>query len=372
VTFHSADSPVPSGSDPDLPPDDVVDQFEHAILTRNRSTINQQDLWAMWNDADPGWAGKSIARTRLATALERLADHGSIELPASGGRLWDHSNPALPLRIRVPTSRRPSSQLLDAAAEPWAPTMRWAAEWIRTAHPPQHLRLAAVEINRWLLAVTGRTPPRVAREERSLHIFNDEKRLARLTDSALFEPGRLALDDLYCDAPLGSLRIARLAAEGPVLVVENKSTFDSAWRTQCEARTRYAAVVFGGGDSVSPLAADLASLQQLVDVCASGFDYAGDLDIAGIQAAAAFADAGRNAGLDVRMARPLWEALAACEPTGEDLTADPSEIPAASQAAQELKLPDAVLAHLAAGQRIPQERLDRTALTDTTWWAPPL
>lgn len=353
------------------PPSDVTAAFENELLSNAKIRIDRASLWSMWNRADPAWAGQWASRARLAHALTTLSDAGTIELPATGGRSWDTALPPLPGWVAVPANRSPGTLLLDPATEPWAPPMDWTAEWIRTTRPPQTARLAAVQINRWLLSTVGRTPPRVAREERSLHIFGDEKKLAILTAGAMFAPGSLSLDDLACDAPLGSLRIARLSDHGPVLVLENKSTFDSAWRAlKSDEHARYAAVVFGSGDAAPSLADDLAHLEQTLAITATRFDYAGDVDIAGVEAAALFTRAATAKGLPAAMALTLWDAVGQAPPTGEDLTGEVSQRPAALRHAAALGLPDSVAHRLSEGMRVPQERIDRTALSDTTWWTP--
>jgi hypothetical protein len=248
---------------------------------------------------------------------------------------------------------------------------RWAPQWIRAARPSLPLRQAAVQINRWLQSTLGTTQHRVAREERSLHIFSDEKRLARLSDGALFAPGRLRLDDLSCDAPLGHLRAARLGVRGPVLVVENKATFDSAWRAQrASTAPTYAAVVFGSGDAVTTLVHDLVHLDQLIGVTLTACYYAGDVDVAGVEAAASFHAACAAAGLVARMAVPLWDAVARADPTGDDLTAPAERATVARDTVIRLGLPASVGHRLEHGVRVPQERVDRQALADLAWWAP--
>ncbi|MEU6192059.1 hypothetical protein ACWEKR_08220 [Nocardia sp. NPDC004573] len=333
--------------------------------------IGRKQLLALWSSSDAAWSNTSHARLRLADALNRLQAQGVIELPARDGQLWDSSLTPLPHRITVPANRSEIVRALDPASEPWVPELKWAAGWIRAARPPQRLRWAAARINKWLLTTHGKLRHRVAREERSLHIFDDEKQLAILAATALFADDRLSLDDLACDRPIGGLRIARFADFGRVLVVENKSTFDSVWRalSASSIEHNYAAVVFGAGDAVAALAPELAQLPQLCSVTPTILEYAGDVDTAGVQAAYAFADSASKAGLTSTMALPLWNAVACARPTGEDLTSIATDPEEAIVLARDLGLPQTVIDRLRDGTRVPQERIDRTALADIRWWA---
>lgn len=357
------------------PAEDVVDVFAVSLVNGGRAHLDLGDLLAAWDAADPGWAGSTASRLRLADALERLEAAGVVELPSRRGQRWDLALPRLPLRIAVPANRKAVPRALDPSTEPWVPALAWAGSWIRSARPPQRLRLALVSVNRWLAATMGKTVPTVCREERSLAIFDDEKMLSSLAGTILFGTGRLSLDLLGCEAPVGGVRVARIADSGPVLVVENKAIFDSAWRALrgdlTGGRTPgYAAVVFGGGDQAASLVPDLLALHSLVGVQPTVFEYAGDIDRAGAFAAAAFIQVARSSGLTAAPALPLWQALAACAPVGEDLTADPGEGALALSAATRIGLPEGVIARLREGVRVPQERIDRAALAQTSWWRP--
>jgi hypothetical protein len=359
----------------DAAPEDVVEQLAAILVDGGRSHLGLPEVLMAWDIADPGWTGTSAGRLRLADALERLEGTGVVELPSRTGTRWDSALPRLPTRIAVPANRRVRARALDPADEPWVPALAWAGSWIRAARPPQRLRVILVAVNVWLASTIGRTPPIVCREERSLEIFEDEKMLGSLHGTALFDPDRLTLDLLACEPPIGGLGIATLCNAGPVLVLENKATFDSTWRAlRSTASTgnspAYAAVVFGGGDYAASLVADLAMFHELVGVRATRIEYAGDVDTAGISAMAAFIDAARSRGLAAAPALPLWHALGAAASAGEDLTGDRRERVAAIDAAIRLGLPETVIERLRAGVRVPQERIDRSALADTSWWAP--
>lgn len=352
------------------PPLDIVEAFATALVETGKASLDLNMILRAWAAADPGWAASTGARLRMAAALDLLATEGTVILPPRSGSRWDLALPPLPTRIVLPGNHRPPTRTLDPSTEPWVPALGWAAGWIRTARPPQRLRVALVTINRWLLGTTGRTVDRICREERSLQIFGDEKVLSSLLAGPLFAPGRLTYDTLGCDAPVGSIRIACLTTSGPVLVLENKATFDSAWRAlHAASQPGYAALVFGGGDQAASFIPDLTMLHELVGVSATCLEYAGDIDIAGVSAAAAFLDVATSAGFDARPADRLWSALAAAAPSGEDLTAGPKEQRAAVMAAGRLAFPEGVATRLRSGLRVPQERLDRTALAKTGWWS---
>ena len=247
----------------------------------------------------------------------------------------------------------------------------WAASFIRTKRPPAATRNNLIAINHWLLATADAQVPEIAREERSLQIFNDEKKLAQISSGPLFASGRVTLAQLACTEPHGAVNSARLARRGPVLVVENKATFDSAWRALASRpKPAYAAVVLGSGHAVSSIAPDLAIIGKMQQIRATRFDYAGDIDVDGVLAAYAFLRAAREAGLQAKMATELWSALAHAEPTRPDPSAGDLTTPAAVRAGAECELPLAVIARLEARVRIPHERIDRIALTDTAWWTP--
>ncbi len=353
------------------PPEDIVESLACALLATGKSTLTLSEVLAAWDVVDAGWATTTGGRLRLADALRRLDAGSVIELPSPRGSRWDLALPRLPTKIAIPANRQPRIAALDPARELWVPALAWAPGWIRTTRPPQRLRIVLVAVNRWLASTTGRIPPTVSREERSLEVFDDEKALAALGGTVLCAPGRVSLSLLACEAPIGGLRIARCADSGPVLVLENKATFDSAWRAlRQDGASAYAALVFGGGDQAASLAPELAQLDQIIGVRPTAFHYAGDVDIAGVTAAAAFVTAGAATGIPSLPAHHLWNALAAAKPGGADLTGDADERALAIAAAKQIGLSRQVIERLEQGVRVPQERIDRTAFADMSWWRP--
>ncbi|MGI5215096.1 Wadjet anti-phage system protein JetD domain-containing protein [Plantactinospora sp. CA-290183] len=123
----------------------------------------------------------------------------------------------------------------------------------------------------------------VAREERSLKVFGDEKTLARIESSSIFAPDRLQPSDLAYEQPTAPLRAARLADCSDLLVIENQSTFDSAWRALHRTPGPFAAVAFGNGWEAAqpdPIVKIADHLQ--LRAAPERIFYVGDLDIAGL------------------------------------------------------------------------------------------
>jgi hypothetical protein len=119
-------------------------------------------------------------------------------------------------------------------------------------------------------------------KERSIQIFDDEKRLDYLLGSALFREGRLSLEMLACEIvgqPFGWKRGP--IDTGKILVVENAATWHSYSRWNSERRL-FSAVVYGCGNCF------LENVRHLADILAEfpspqRVFYFGDLDYQGLR-----------------------------------------------------------------------------------------
>ena len=146
--------------------------------------------------------------------------------------------------------------------------------------------------------------PSLPIKERSLQLFGDEKRLDALRMTALFAEGRLTLDHLRCFAvpePLGWRRGP--TESGPLIVIENASTWDSYSRWNAD-RNLFSAVVYGGGnrfvDSVVRIADIFAEIGGTRAVL-----YFGDLDVQGLRIPQAASRRAKLRGLPA-IAPHLW------------------------------------------------------------------
>lgn len=167
----------------------------HATNT-GRTRASLTTLLTMQATIEAHAATRPGARQRLSSAVDELVSQGALEPPRSQ-RLWDQTAlPPLPRWVVIVADAPGKLPPIDMGTTTWVPTIsRWVGTWLRRCKPPTPLRAALQQINIWLLEHLGEQPAIIAREERSLSIFNDEKTLARIEPSSIFGPGRLRPQD---------------------------------------------------------------------------------------------------------------------------------------------------------------------------------
>lgn len=161
---------------------------------------------------------------------------------------------------------------------PWVPELAFLRE-ARVNLPFDELR----RLNDFLRP-DGVKRPVVPIKERSLQLFNDEKRLDVLADSVLFREGRLTLAQLRCEVvaePLAWKRGPAEAAAQPVIVLENAATWHSYARWNQET-AQFSAVIYGGGNRFVDGVAFLSEIFRELGGPRRVF-YFGDLDAAGLR-----------------------------------------------------------------------------------------
>jgi hypothetical protein len=161
----------------------------------------------------------------------------------------------------------------------WRPELAWARRL-----PLRRSEFDALQKIQAFLRDRARNAPIVPLGERSLEIFDDEKRLDALRrNRRLFGPGRLSLEQLRCAAYAPPF-VFRTVGTGPIaLVLENVATYRSALGT-LPANSPVGMVVFGSG---SNFAGSVLYFRELLEtgeipgvkeIC-----YFGDLDRPGLE-----------------------------------------------------------------------------------------
>ncbi len=264
------------------------------LTTAGRRQLAIADIQDLFLRADPTAVGAPDGRARLADALATLAAGGVLELPGSG---WDTTQqPPLPATVRILASHpRPRSTARRIALRT---ELKWAAKLSLTAGQTGELEA----INRFLRDRPD--APVIPIRERSLELFDDEKRLEQLARTDWFGPERLRLEQLRCEIVAPPFAWRPLNA-GPgdghadsgdrsvLLVVENHTTYHTLARLLHGQPGAVDTIAFGGGTAFIASVANAVNLprppQRIL--------YYGDLDSNGLRIPVAAADAATAAGL---------------------------------------------------------------------------
>lgn len=218
--------------------------------------------------------------------IQTAVDQGICRLPRNV-RARDRLDPTgLPLFIALNRFAAPRPIVIPPGYA-WQPLLGFAVE------ERSRRRLECLKaINEWLKRGPDLTTV-VPIKERSLRIFENEKRLDRLRGGSqrLFG-GRLTLADLGCrifPLPLPFEMGPPCARGRPVLIIENQDTWYS-FCTWDELTSQYSCVAYAGGGHRKGLAYDEGFLDELLHRAGAGeLKYFGDLDPTGISIAAGVA-----------------------------------------------------------------------------------
>ena len=347
----------------------LADRFRAALeaaLPIARATARLEEYGAAFDAAEPALATSPQRRIRLREAIDELAEAGILRPSTTADR---SERPPLPTQVTLLARDADPPVGREAAAYPWRPELGWAtgvplrrSEFDALRQIQAHLRDRDDEA---LVVPVG---------ERSLEVFGDEKRLAKLANNArLFGPGRLSLKLLRARAYAPPFVFRRVGPGPVVLVVENQATFYSVTAT-LPADTPVGLVVFGGGGSFGSSVGYLADLaaDTGIDQPFTAIRYFGDLDRRGLEIPIAANAAAQAAGLPpVRPAVGLWQRLLL-----HGRRAPHAEVPPEVAERVTAWLPssvrDAALEVLLAGERMAQEAVGTALLSrDRTWasWA---
>ncbi|HEX5050640.1 MAG TPA: DUF2399 domain-containing protein [Planctomycetota bacterium] len=259
--------------------DPRLDRFQRALLAGGTARLDATTIWKALATAFPHRPSGPGERELLVDALTALQARGVLRLPPPGGRRWDRSmHPAVPTNVDLVRDE-------DAAPGfpwrtfPWHPSLHWVARCRRLTEEQVALLR---RVHDGLVHDAFREPAPM--KYRSLQLTGDEKQLAVLAKTQLFEESRLTLEMLGCLPETLPLAWEAVGPGGRMLVFENAGPFSVAMRVLAEMRDRpYDLIAYGGGKSILAAIGYLKELDRRVD----SLHYVGDLDPAGLEIAAA-------------------------------------------------------------------------------------
>jgi hypothetical protein len=360
-------SPSRAGTEPGTGLVALAARLAEALASEPRLRIPLERLWQLHATVDPGATGGQVRRERLAAALQQLASQGKLR-PAAAS---DGRTPPLPRFVTLQRPDRPRWPPPRNVA--WHHRLAFLARASAQASPSQ---LKAFERINQFLKEGGEQRPIVPVQERSIELFDDEKYLNRLLDSALFRHAEWLLGLLRCYQATAPLAYERIASgdgkpDAGALVAENTATFHSlvrALREQAQARRGtgpVGLVVYGEGRHFDAAAPYLGQLQPPH----TPVWYFGDLDAKGLATPQLASQRLLAAGLaPVRPAVSLYRLLLTY---GRPRPARRPPPPAAVPGLVEWLPPDlreSVGKVLADGNRLAQEAVGYERLCDVDQW----
>lgn len=324
-----------------------------------RQKILIEELYTAAVAFDRSLATVPTARQEIYSALDELVAAGLVVLPRSAQYFDTRDAPALPKWVRRPP-REPVVR--EARARRIWPAVLEAAGEIATRDD----EIEVLEVVTSFLREGGSGRPSVPHRERSLELFDDEKRIDRLLSTRLFRSGALTLDLLRCHTvPIPFVSQWVSGAHDPrgtaLLIAENHHTYVSLLEvTRAHAAVGGSArhVGYGTGGQFPSAVLSVPLLTPRPDRIL----YFGDVDMKGLQIPIAADTAATCAGLpSVAPALPLYELLF---DLGRTRPGAPITRPVATEVAAWLGSLSARACDLmVGGQRLPQEAVGYELLT---------
>jgi len=250
----------------------------HAVVTRSRrARVPVEDLRQAALKADLSFAGSPDARSRLADAIRELEASGAVTLPRSSAGWEVLPRPPLPRWVAQPAEGKPAAPSETPVS--WHASLSWVPAFLAAERPSRAERALLRAVNAFLGA--GGSSLVVPLRERSLQLTGDEKALDTMSRGRLFTSSRLSLDQIGARRTSPPVVRQRVGTGPATLVVENFATYESL-AAMLPADGEVGEVLYGAGNTLGVVLTALADGGGV-----EGLTYFGDLDVRGLEIAAA-------------------------------------------------------------------------------------
>lgn len=316
--------------------------------------ICEQALWETVKRAFPGQGIVTDWRPKLAEILSILDAEGKISLPK--GRSFYTGIPRLPAWILRNDQEKKTRERLEGHI--------WAQELAFLADQPLEVNNDWLILDRWLKN-GGRNADIIPVRERSLEIFNDEKRLDSFLRRKPFTTGLVSLATFRCyyvASPIAWQPGPVAARLLPGIVIENSNTYS----TVCEFNKRggwFAYVAYGGGNAFT------ATQEGVSEVAVSyGHDtvyYFGDIDWDGLEIPAVAAKRLATRGIRLLLHESFYELLIRTRDGAEMIAGARTRVVSAEMGKiLPRSVGEEIRRVVAAGGRMPQEAVKLSLLLE--------
>ncbi|WP_321779366.1 Wadjet anti-phage system protein JetD domain-containing protein [Sulfurimonas sp.] len=252
-----------------------LEKFYIELNKSKRVKIAFNDVLHIYNTVYPEHKNSTDKNQRILILLNILEKNKQIAFPKTK---WNKRVlPHIPEYINL-LGKETNKQKIDLLKQnSWVPKLYFAVK-INNLEQLKTLE----KINEFYISRNYEELLVIPIRERSMEIFNDEKKLDSLHKKSLLFDGKLTLKDLKCEdiAPPLYYEVMPDCIGKPALICENSNSFHSfnRWNKQSEV---YGAIIYGNGNEFRKTHHWLNEIQKNYQI--SKFFYFGDIDPIGLE-----------------------------------------------------------------------------------------
>lgn len=252
-----------------------LEEFYIELNKSKRVKISFNDVLHIYNKVYSEHKNSSDKNQRILILLNILEKNKQISFSKTK---WNKRvSPPIPEYINLLGKETNKQKIALLKQKSWVPKLSFSVD-INNLEQLKTLE----KINDFYIETNYEKLSVIPIRERSMKIFNDEKKLDSLHKKSILFDGRLTLHDLKCEdiaPPLYYEAIADCNGK-PALICENSNSFHSfnRWNKQSEI---YGAIIYGNGNEFRKTHYWLNEIQKKHQI--SNFFYFGDIDPIGLE-----------------------------------------------------------------------------------------
>lgn len=245
-------------------------------ISQGKKKVSEDSLLKVFAKTFPeSYYSSKIDYQRLLELLQELFEQGLIDFPSD--KNWNHTMKlSLPRWIVIlDTKKKPLKK--DVHSIPWHPALSWISTVQRLN---QNTIINLIKLNDFIVSRGLQELKRIPIKERSLEIFGNEKILDKWVNRSWFSE-HITLEQLGCYKTYEpfAAKITSQTDNHRAIIIENRDTFDSFWRSNEQvAPPPYNYVIYGHGKAIEERILWIKDFDTEITT----IDYFGDLDQEGI------------------------------------------------------------------------------------------
>lgn len=264
----------------------LLEQFVNRLrdFKSDNKKVYLETLWSEFKEVFKHRPGSYKQREVLLEGLQLAENQGIIKLPQ---KAWERSSdPPLPKFVTRILEVLPVKERWWVH-HPWDQRLDWVRDLSQLSeeHGEFLRKVQYGLVHSWF-------ETKASLKYRSVELTRKEKRLGKLKNTILFDPGRLSLELLGCVSDVMPLAYEIIGKKPIALVFENKEPYNVALEVlQHLPNPPYGIIAYGGGNSFQDSIRSFLSIQvskpyqQQITSPLERIEYVGDLDWVGLKIA---------------------------------------------------------------------------------------